>query len=53
MPMMCGMRSLPMMMGASKMMSSTTKNINVGLSMGKYVFKNCIFGAKVENNYEL
>ena len=35
-PMMCGMRSLPMMMGASRMMSSTTKNISVGLVMGKY-----------------
>ena len=36
MPMMWGMRSLPMMMGAKRMMSSTTKNINVGSVIGKY-----------------
>ena len=35
-PMMCGMRSLPMIMGANRMISSTTKNISVGLVMGKY-----------------
>ena len=35
-PMMCGMRSLPIMMGANRMISSTTKNISVGLVMGKY-----------------
>ena len=34
--MMCGMRNLPMMIGANRMMSNTTKKINVGLVMGKY-----------------
>jgi hypothetical protein len=35
-PMICGMRSLPMMMGANRMMSNTTQKINVGLVIGKY-----------------
>ena len=35
MPMMCGMRSLPMMMGAMRMMMSTTKKISVGSVMGR------------------
>ena len=36
MPMMWGMRNLPMMIGAKRMMSSTTKNMIVGSVMGKY-----------------
>ena len=34
--MMCGIRSFPMMMGANRMMQSTTKKISVGSVMGKY-----------------
>ena len=36
MPMMCGMRSLPMMMGAERMIIITTKNMSVGSVIGKY-----------------
>ena len=35
MPMMWGMRNLPITMGAKRMMSITMKNINVGSVMGK------------------
>jgi len=45
--MMCGMRNLPMMMGASRMMSNTTEKMSVGLVMGKYVLKISIYAAKV------
>ena len=34
-PTIWGMRSLPIIMGAKRMMHSTTKNINVGAVMGK------------------
>ena len=37
MPMMWGMRSLLQMMGARRMMQSTTKKMDVGSVMGKYV----------------
>ena len=36
MPMMWGMRSLPITIGANRIISSTTKKMSVGLSMGKY-----------------
>ena len=36
MPIICGMRNLPMITGASKIMSITTKKMSVGLVMGKY-----------------
>ena len=35
-PMMWGMRSFPMMMGAESMIIITTKNISVGSVIGKY-----------------
>jgi hypothetical protein len=35
-PMMWGILSLPMIMGAKRMMRSTTKKINVGSVIGKY-----------------
>ena len=38
-PTMCGMRSLPIIIGAKRMMHSTTKNIIVGDVMGKYCDK--------------
>ena len=36
MPMICGMRSRPMMMGESSIISRTTKKISVGSVIGKY-----------------
>lgn len=48
MPMMCGIRSLPMMMGANNMIISTTKNISVGLVIGKYAVKYSILSAKLQ-----
>ena len=36
MPMMCGMRNLPMMIGANSIIQSTVKNIRVGSDIGKY-----------------
>ena len=48
MPMMWGMRSLLMTMGASKIISSTTKNIIVGLLInGAVANKTAISGTKV------
>jgi hypothetical protein len=47
-PMMCGMRNLPITIGASKMMSSTTKKMGVGLVIGKYVFNINISGTKLQ-----
>ena len=35
MPMMWGMRNLPMMIGAKRMMINTTKKMSVGSVMGK------------------
>ena len=45
--MMWGMRSLPMMIGADRIISSTTRNVSVGSVMGKYCDRFSISPAKL------
>ena len=46
-PMICGMRSLLITIGATRIIISTTKKINVGSVIGKYDVNNVILRAKV------
>jgi len=44
---------LPMMIGASRIINSTTKKMSVGLVIGKYVLKNSISPAKVRRKLKI